>query len=82
MAKGENGQMNTQTMTSEQIRLAGLEVLTRELGPVGMVRFLQQFETGRGDYSVDRHEWLDQLDVQTVVQKIKQRRKAKNSNPR
>lgn len=82
MAKGENGQMNTQTMTSEQIRLAGLEVLTRELGPVGMVRFLQQFETGRGDYSVDRHEWLDQLDVQTVVQKIKQRRKAKNSNRR
>lgn len=82
MAKGESGQMNTQTMALEQIRLAGLEALARELGPVGMVRFLQQFEIGRGDYSVERHEWLDQLDVQTVAQKIKQRRKAKNSNPR
>jgi hypothetical protein len=32
-------------MTGEQIRLAGLEALLRELGPVGMIRFLQQFET-------------------------------------
>jgi len=37
--------MSTRTMTLEQIRLAGLEALARELGPVGMVRFLQQFET-------------------------------------
>ncbi len=50
--------MNTRTMTPEQIRLAGLKVLARELGPVGMVRFLQQFETGQGDYSKERHEWL------------------------
>ena len=73
--------MNTRTMTLEQIRLTGLEVLARELGPVGMVRFLQQFETGRGDYSVERHGWLDQMDVQTVAQKIQQRRKAKDPNP-
>ena len=55
--------MSTRTMTLEQIRLAGLEALARELGPVGMVRFLQQFETGRGDYSAERHRWLAKWDV-------------------
>ncbi len=32
-------------MTLEQIRMTGLKALSRELGPVGLVRFLQQFET-------------------------------------
>ena len=60
----------------EQIRLIGLEALSRELGPVGMVRFLQQFETGYGDYSTDRHQWLDQLTVEEAVAQIKRQRDA------
>ena len=28
------------------------------LGPVGVIRFLQQFETGHGDYTRDRFQWL------------------------
>lgn len=67
--------MSVQTMTLEQIRLAGLEALARELGPVGMVRFLQQFETGIGNYSVERHRWLGQLDARTLAEKIQQQRK-------
>ena len=67
--------MNTRKMTLEQIRQAGLEALARELGPVGMVRFLQQFETGRGDYSKERHNWLDKENVQTLAEKIHQNRK-------
>ena len=62
-------------MTLEQIRLAGLAALARELGPVGMVRFLQQFETGSGDYSVDRHRWLGKQDVRTLAEMIRQRRR-------
>ena len=68
--------MNIQTRTLEQIRLIGLEALDRELGTVGMIRFLQQFETGRGDYSSDRYQWLDQLSVEELVEQIKQHRKA------
>jgi len=41
-----------------------------------MVRLLQQFETGWGDYSVERRRWLGKLDVQTLAQKIQQRRRA------
>jgi hypothetical protein len=61
-------------MTLEQIRVAGLEALTRELGVVGMIRFLQQFEMGHGDYSVERHQWLDPIDMGTLVKEIQERR--------
>ncbi|MFQ5854886.1 MAG: hypothetical protein ACE5LU_04490 [Anaerolineae bacterium] len=67
--------MSVRTMTLEQIPLTGLEAFARELGPVGMVRFLQQFEIDRGDYSVERHRWLGILDVQTLAGQIQQRRK-------
>ena len=55
--------MNTQTMSLEKIRASGLAALLKELGPVGMIRFLQQFETGQGDYSKDRHKWLDTWNI-------------------
>lgn len=64
-----------QTRTLDQIRLIGLEALSRDLGPVGMVRFLQQFETGHGDYSTDRHGWLGQLTVDEAVTEIQRQRK-------
>ena len=67
--------MDIRKMTLEQIRLAGLKALARELGPVGMVRFLQQYETGNGNYSMERHDWLEELDVQTLAEKIRQQRK-------
>jgi hypothetical protein len=67
--------MNAQMMSLEQIRIAGMEALARELGVVGMVRFLQQFETGHGDYSKDRHKWLDDQELDAVVKRIREKRK-------
>jgi hypothetical protein len=68
--------MNVQTMTPEQIRAEGLEALRQRLGVVGMVRFLQQFETGRGDYTSERQAWVDQVDAETLFQQIEQERRA------
>jgi len=48
------------TPTLDDIRRAGLEALREKLGRAGMVRFLQQFENGSGDYSRERQEWVDQ----------------------
>jgi hypothetical protein len=62
-------------LTLDQIRRAGNAALARDLGPVGMIRFLQQFETGSGDYTQDRHQWLDPLDLETVIAQIRQRPK-------
>ena len=58
-------------MTLEQIRVNGLKALSRDLGPVGLVRFLQQFETGYGDYTSERHAWLDKHRVREIAEEIK-----------
>jgi hypothetical protein len=67
--------MNAQTATLEQIRLRGLKALSKELGPVGLVRFLQQFETGEGDYTVDRHAWLDAVALDELWQEMQGKQK-------
>ena len=61
-------------MTPMELRQQGLAVLRRELGYVGMVRFLQQLEAGSGDYTQDRHQWQDGLTVAEITAQIKQRR--------
>lgn len=52
--------------TPDEIRRRGLEALRRELGPAGMVGFLQQFETGHGDYASERHEWVDRTSLEEI----------------
>jgi hypothetical protein len=37
-----------------------------------MVRFWQQFETGRGDYSAEREAWLGNLEKETFVAQVKE----------
>jgi hypothetical protein len=63
-------------MPLEQVRLIGLKALARDLGSVGMIRFLQQFETGQGDYTAERHTWLGKRTVRELVEEIEQQRKA------
>jgi hypothetical protein len=62
-------------LTEEELERAGLEALRRELGLVGMIRFLQLFDRGSGDYSVERHEWLDHVDLDTILARVHERRK-------
>ncbi len=59
------------------IRKLGIEVLSRELGPVAMIRFLQQYETGTGDYSKDRHQSSDKLTVDDIAAKARSLRELK-----
>jgi len=50
-------------MTGEQIRIRGLAALRRELGRAGLVKFLQHFESGNGDYTRERGESLKSLTI-------------------
>lgn len=43
-------------MTMREIRVAGLAALTQSLGVTGMIRFLQQFDSGEGDYTKERKQ--------------------------
>jgi hypothetical protein len=62
-------------MTMEQIRTVGLEALARRLGPAGMVRFLQQFETGQGDYTTLRRTLFRHETVRSIAARIQKRRR-------
>jgi hypothetical protein len=65
------------TLTLDEIRRKGLEALRRELGPAGMIRFLQQFETGKGDYARERHAWVDQTTFAEIRAAAQRKRKKK-----
>lgn len=58
-------------LSSNEIRMKGFEALAEALGPVGMVRFLQQFDLGKGDYTKDRRKWLDDLTIDDIIEHIK-----------
>ena len=49
-------------MTLSSIRLRGHQALFAELGPVGFIRFMQQY-VSRGDYTKERGKWIDKIDL-------------------
>jgi hypothetical protein len=67
--------------TISEIRKEGIHALTKTLGPIDMARFIQSYETGTGDYTKERHEWLpDNLDdvKAGLVERQKKRKTKKN----
>ena len=65
--------MKSKVMSLDEIRKAGVEALAQTLGPVGMVRFLQQFDTGKGDYTKEREQWLGEMTIDEVLKGIKKK---------
>jgi hypothetical protein len=60
-------------MSPAVIRKVGLEAVAKRLGPLGMVRFLQQFESGRGDYTKERDQWLKDADIKEIISKTRKK---------
>lgn len=54
-------------MTDEQFEQHTLSLLQKELGAYGMARFLRTYRSGTGDYTRDRHKWLDGLTVDDIL---------------
>lgn len=50
----------------------GIKVISDQLGPVGMARFIRIRKPGRIDYTAERHKWLDKLDRDTILEGIQQ----------
>lgn len=69
-------------MTSEQIRSAGMQALQQRLGRAGMVRFLQLFSAGTGDYTKSRREWVDNQSLDELVGAIHSQHSARKSKRR
>jgi hypothetical protein len=69
--------MRTKSLSLYEIRTIGFEALIRELGPAGAIRFIQQYETGHGDYTRDRHKILPKMTVREISKEIMKRRQSK-----
>lgn len=61
-------------MNLMEIRKKEIEALEKALGPVGMVRFLHQFDPGAGDYTKERSQWLEKHDIDSIAKEIKERK--------
>ncbi|GHT49146.1 MAG: hypothetical protein Ta2A_18370 [Treponemataceae bacterium] len=52
------------------IREKGMEALTRELGTIGTVYFLRQFNNGSGNWTEDRKKELADVTMETIEKDI------------
>ena len=53
------------------LRKAGLEALTKELGPLGMALFMRQYDNGYGDYTAERDELLKDVTLEEIERELK-----------
>lgn len=61
-------------MKLTEIRQKGYKALIDALGVAGTLRFLQQLGVGYGDYTTERHQWLDQLTIDDFRNYVKQKK--------
>jgi hypothetical protein len=61
-------------MKLTEIRQQGYQALINALGVAGTLRFLQQLEVGYGDYTKERHQWLNQLTIDDFRNYVKQKK--------
>ena len=69
--------MNIRDITDTELYEIGLDILLNKLGRAETIRFLEQCEPATGDYTEERHKWLDGLDMETIMQGIQELREKK-----
>ncbi len=58
-------------LTPMEIQKAGWEALKKQLGLVGALRFILQYEKGEGDYTKLRKELFKNETVESLIGKMK-----------
>jgi hypothetical protein len=64
----------TMAKTQQELVRQGYQALFDTLGVVDTIRFIQHFSPGQGDYTKERHEWLDQISREDILTSMRQRR--------
>ncbi len=67
------------TKTQQEIVRLGYQALINSLGVVDSIRFIQDFNPGRGDYTKERHQWLDNTSLEELFQLMKQNPESENT---
>jgi len=63
--------VNIEAKPLSEITRRATEILFQKMGVVDTLRFLNQFSTGRGDYTKERDKWLASLTLDEAVSQIK-----------
>ena len=66
--------------TDYEIQQTAFDVLHKQLGISNLIRFMQQYDKGYGNYTIDRDEWqkkytVDSLFTEIEANKVKQNTK-------
>lgn len=61
------------TMTPIELQRKGFQALVNNLGIVDAIRFIHQYDSGSGDYTEERHQWLDKLTMDEILADIEKR---------
>jgi hypothetical protein len=67
--------MKVHILSPAELQVAVCKALAEALDPVGMARFLRQFERGDSDYTRERKQWLQNESVLSIGHRIRSRRK-------
>ncbi len=67
-------------MTPVELNRKGFKALVDALGYADAIRFIRQYDNGSGDYTKERHQWLDKLTLEDIWADIQQRQDASNQN--
>ena len=66
--------MNRSDMLSNyEIRAEGWKALTERLGVSGAIRFLMEYDTGRGDYVEERRELFRDLTLDDAIARAREK---------
>lgn len=60
-------------MTDEDFERHAFAILQRELGVDGLARFLRLNRAGSGDYTRDRHKWLNGTTIEDIMAELNRR---------
>ncbi|MCT7967800.1 hypothetical protein NG799_15770 [Laspinema sp. D1] len=60
------------TTTQQEIIRKGYQALIDSLGVVDTIRFIQYFNPGQGDYTQERHQWLEKMSLNDMFLAMKQ----------
>ena len=66
-------QARASNMSAYEIRAEGWRALTERLGVSGAIRFLMQYDPGRGDYTIERSAILADVSLDEALRRIKSR---------
>jgi len=62
--------MTPQAQSMSDLNRNAIRLLIRELGVAPTLRFISQFSPGSGNYTEERHAWLDSLSIEDIKREM------------